>query len=178
MRETLDEQSLILYMAFYLNLTHQKTKQIVVNPLRYHRYPGTSRKLHLPNAQPLLNRLLLPLPINILSPTTSLALSFNGNRRLVINLRLLSLLALVLLTRLLQSMCNPELSPLLRILYPSPPLLPRFHGVVLNVHPKHRKRLRDCINRMSKKTRPGREQMRKGTRVLEVRRECKCCETC
>lgn len=178
MRETLDEQSLILYMAFYLNLAHQKAKQVVVNSVPIINPEARGISLHLPNAQPLLNRLLLPLPINILFPTTSLALSFNSNRRLIINLRLLSLLALVLLTRLLQSMRNSELSPLLRILYPSLPLLPRFHRAMLNVHPEHRKSLRDRIDRMSKKARPGWEQVRKGTRVLEVRRESECCQAC
>lgn len=154
MRETLDEQYLILYMV---EARPPQTKPVVVNPLRYHGHPGSSRALRLPNAQPLLHRLLLPLPINILFPTTSMALSFNSNRRLIINLRLPPLLALVLLTRLLQSMRNSELSPLVRILYPSLPLLPRFHRVMLNVHPVHRKSLRDRIDRMSKKVRPGRE---------------------
>ena len=139
-----------------------------VMPLTMMGFPATLS----PNPQPLLNRPLVTLPINIhiLIILTLLLLS---HRRLVIHSHLLSIsTSKILLIRLLQPMSNPILPSLLSIIHPSATLLSRLDRIVLHMHPEHRNSLPNRINRMRQQRRPRRQQMSERRRVLEVRSEC------
>lgn len=140
-----------------------------VMPLIIKGFPATLS----PNPQPLLNRPLVTLPINI-HILIILALLLLSHRRLVIHSHLpLSIsTSSILLIRLLQPMSNPILPSLLSIVHPSATLLPSLDRIVLHMHPEHRNGLPDRINGVRQQRRPWRQQMSERRRVLEVRGKC------
>ena len=134
--------------------------------------------MDLPNPKPLLNRLLLPIPINILPIRRRTRISCS-NRRLLICRRLRLLLRLnILLIGFLHSMRNAVLPPLLSILDAAVALLADAHGLVLHVHAVYVQSLGDGVEGGAEQAGPGWEEVGEGGGCFEVCGEGECCQGC